>query len=144
MSNHSFHEIYLHINWHVEYDRPVITSSLEPLVHGIIRQLCVEYPGIYFHGIGGTETHAHVAISIEPTVCISEMIGRIKGRSSHDINAQSGRKVIDWQRGFGVVSFSKKDLPWVLLYIANQKEHHAKGTISPKLEWSPDEEAGGR
>ena len=36
-------------------------------------------------------------------------------------------KVLEWQRGYGVVSFGKKHLDWVQNYIANQKEHHAAG-----------------
>jgi hypothetical protein len=43
-------------------------------------------------------------------------------------------KRLEWQRGFGVVSFGKKQLPWVLRYIANQKQHHAVGKIEARLE----------
>jgi hypothetical protein len=43
-------------------------------------------------------------------------------------------KRLEWQRGFGVVSFGKKQLPWVLQYIARQKEHHAAGRLQPRLE----------
>jgi hypothetical protein len=32
------------------------------------------------------------------------------------------------------VSFGKKQLPWVLKYIANQKEHHASGRTEARLE----------
>jgi hypothetical protein len=38
---------------------------------------------------------------------------------------------LNWH--IGVVSFRKKQLPWVLRYIANQKEHHA-GRIQWRLE----------
>jgi hypothetical protein len=44
------------------------------------------------------------------------------------------RKLLDWQTGYGVVSFGTKDLPWVVSYVRNQKEHHAKGTIVGRLE----------
>jgi hypothetical protein len=43
-------------------------------------------------------------------------------------------KRLQWQRGFGVVSFGKKQLPWVRAYIRNQKEHHASGSIQDRLE----------
>jgi len=33
-----------------------------------------------------------------------------------------------------VVSFGKKQLDWVLNYIARQKEHHAKGSTHQRLE----------
>jgi len=38
------------------------------------------------------------------------------------------------QRGFGVVSFGRKNLPFVAQYIAKQKEHHAAGIAYERLE----------
>jgi hypothetical protein len=75
-----------------------------------------------------------MAINIEPHVSISDLVGDLKGSSSHEINKQFRMKRLHWQRGFGVVSFGKKQLPWVLRYIANQKEHHASGRTESRLE----------
>ena len=36
MSSHVYHEIYLHLNWHVKDDKPSLTKELEPVVHQII------------------------------------------------------------------------------------------------------------
>ena len=134
MASHVFHEIYLHINWHVKDDRPTLTPKIEPLVHQLLKECCRRIKGVYFHGIGGTETHVHLAVNIEPFATISQLIKDLKGGSSHDLNTQLGRKELYWQRGYGVVSFGKKNLEWVLRYIADQKEHHAKGRLQERLE----------
>jgi putative transposase len=134
MSSHVFHEIYLHFNWHTKNDDPLITPTLEPLVHQHITNRCNHTKGVFFHGIGGTETHIHLAVNIEPSVCISDLVGELKGASSHDLNKLKRYKALEWQRGFGVVSFGKRQLSWVLDYIARQKEHHAKGTTYRRLE----------
>ena len=134
MASHVFHEIYLHINWHVKDDRPTLTPEIEPLVHQLIKDRCRRIKGVYFHGIGGTETHVHLAVNVEPFVTISELIKDLKGGSSHDLHTQPGRKELYWQRGYGVVSFGKKNLEWVLRYIGDQKEHHAKGRVQDRLE----------
>jgi len=42
--------------------------------------------------------------------------------------------VLDWQTGYGVVSFGTKDLEWVVNYIRNQKEHHEKRATVERLE----------
>jgi REP element-mobilizing transposase RayT len=139
MSSHVFHEIYLHINWHTLGSRPMITPSLEALIFDFIRQRCFFTPGVYFLGIGGNAYHDHLAISIEPDVLISKLIGDLKGSCSREINATTGAKVLDWQRGYAVVSFAKSDLPWVLEYVKNQKQHHANNILSPKLELTSDE-----
>ena len=97
--------------------------------------------GVIFHEIGGTETHVHVAVSIPPTVVIAEWIGKLKGASSHYVNHELvNRKVLDWQTGYGVVSFGTKDLEWVVKYVRNPKEHHAQGTTVERLEKIADAE----
>lgn len=139
MSSHVFHEIYLHFNWHTAGSRPMITPSLEPMVFDFIRQRDFDTKGVYFLGIGGNEYHDHLVVSIEPDVLISKFIGDLKGACSHEINARMGAKVLDWQRGYGVVSFARKDLKWALDYVANPKQHHANNTLSPRLELTADE-----
>ena len=36
MSAHVFHEIYLHLNWHVKDDQRILTPDVEPLAHRFI------------------------------------------------------------------------------------------------------------
>ena len=139
MTSHVFHEIYLHFNWHTKNDAPLITPRLEPVIHSYIRDRIVQTDGVFFHRIGGTETHIHLVINVTPALLLSEFIGQLKGACSHDINAMEGAKVLDWQRGYGVVSFAKSQLAWVLRYVDLQKDHHAHGTLSPRLELSADE-----
>jgi putative transposase len=134
MSGHVFHEVFLHLNWHTKESRPLLTQPLDEEVHEFLRERCRKAGGVFVHGIGGIETHVHLAINIEPHVCISDLVGDLKGACSFDINKRKGIKRLEWQRGFGVVSFGKKQLPWVLAYIANQKEHHANEKTQARLE----------
>ena len=134
MSSHVYHEIYLHLNWHVKDDQALLTPELESIVHQIMTDRIHRTNGVWLHGINGTETHIHLAINIEPQVCISELVKELKGGSSFDTNQKQGRKSLEWQRGYGVVSFGMNNLPWVLEYIANQKQHHAKGKAIERLE----------
>ena len=134
MASHVFHEIYLHLTWHTKDDEPLLTPNLEPLVYEVLTGRCHQTRGVYLHGINGTATHVHLAINIEPHVSVSELIGELKGFSSHEINKQQRMKRLEWQRGFGVVSFGKKNLNWVQDYIARQKEHHATGRLQERLE----------
>lgn len=134
MSSHVFHEIYIHLNWHVKLSRPALTPEVEPVVYNLLQQKMRKVGGANLHGIGGTETHVHLAISIEPHIAISEVVRELKGYSAHELNQQKRMKYLEWQRGFGVVSFGRKQLPWVLEYLANQKEHHGSGSVVARLE----------
>jgi putative transposase len=135
MARNYYSEINLHFVWHVKYGRPVLTPDVESLVHRALRRKIVDWPGAFVHEIGGTETHVHLAVTIAPTIMPSEMIGQLKGFCSHEVNQMLGAgKGIEWQTGYGVVSFGTRDLPWVKAYIRNQKEHHAAGQAQERLE----------
>src|SRR5438874_13559230 len=99
MSSHIFHEIYLHLNWHAKESQPLITPTLEPAIYDFIKDRCRKANGVFVHAIGGTPTHVHIAINIEPHVTISDLIGDLKGSCSHEINKQFRMKRLQWQRG---------------------------------------------
>jgi putative transposase len=134
MARNFYSEINLHIVWHTKTSAPLLTPTVEPIVHHALRGRCINTPGVYLHEIGGIETHVHLCVSIIPTILISDWIGQLKGSSSHEVNQKSGHKVLDWQTGYGVVSFGTKDLDWVKQYVRQQKQHHAAGTIHDRLE----------
>lgn len=52
--------------------------------------------------------HCHLLATIPPKISISDFVGKIKGYSSYEINKIRGEKCIQWQRGFGILSLSKK------------------------------------
>lgn len=146
LSGHTFHDIHLHVNWHCLDDRPLLEpETVEPMCHTAIRAYCEKTRGATFLGVGGTETHVHLALSIEPSIAAADLIGKIKGASAHEVNRRLRRKALEWQRGYGVVSFGRKNLPAVLDYIANQKERHSKGKdLNEVLEnWGARESGAG-
>ena len=136
VSQSYYSEINLHITWHCKDSSPMLTAQVEPVTHRIIKERLVHMPRVFVHEIGGTETHVHIAVTVPPTLTISEFIGQTKGASSHDVNEQFAlrAKVLQWQAGYGVVSFGTRDLDWVKQYIRNQREHHASGRAVDRLE----------
>jgi putative transposase len=143
MSRNYYSEINLHLVWHTKNSRPLLTPEIEALAHRFLKKRIIDTLGAFVHEIGGTETHVHIAVSIPPTLTISEFIGQLKGGSSHDVNQAAGRKqkVLEWQAGYGVVSFGTGDLPWVIEYIRNQREHHKRGTVHDRLERITEDES---
>jgi len=134
MARNYYAEINLHVTWHTKESAPLLVPKVEAVVHHYLRGRCINTPGVFIHEIGGIETHVHLAISIVPTITISEFIGQLKGSSSHEANQKMGHKVLDWQTGYGVVSFGTRDLDWVKEYIRNQRQRHASGQIVDRLE----------
>jgi putative transposase len=136
MSRNYYSEINLHLTWHTKQSAPLLTARVEPVVHRLMHERIVGTEGVFVHEIGGTENHVHVAVSIAPTILIADFVGQLKGATSHEANRILGSrgKVLQWQTGYGVVSFGTKDLGWVTEYIRNQREHHARGSIFDRLE----------
>ena len=134
MSRNYYSEISLHVTWHTKESSPLLVPKLEAIVHHYLRGRCINTPGVFIHEIGGIEDHVHLCLTIPPTLLISEFIGRLKGSSSHEANQKLGQKALEWQAGYGVVSFGTRDLPWVRAYVRDQRERHARGNVEDRLE----------
>jgi REP element-mobilizing transposase RayT len=134
VSRNYYAEINLHLTWHTKESSSLLVPDVEKVVHHYLRGRCMNTPGVYIHEIGGIETNVHLAVSIAPTVLISELVGQLKGASAHEANQKRGRRVLEWQTGYGVVSFGTKDLPWVVEYIRTQRERHGRADVVDRLE----------
>lgn len=118
----------------------MINERIENRLHHFLTHKIIETPVARFHAIDGTETHIHIAASLQPNILVSDWIGKLKGSSSYYINHEVQPKALEWQRGYGIVTFGTKDLQWVIDYINNQKEHHKRGTTNDRLEKHSDED----
>lgn len=77
--------------------------------------------------INGMSDHIHVLFGMRPTQSLSELMKQVKQDSSKWINNKGvlpGK--FSWQAGYGAFSYSKSQLPTIIRYIQNQKDHHKK------------------
>src|SRR5262245_49868433 len=96
MSKNYYSEIHLHLTWHTILSRPLLTETVEPLAWAALREKATELGDVIIHEIGGTPTHVHLAVSIEPTVLISELFG--SRRESASGTETKGSSVANWVR----------------------------------------------
>ena len=135
MPNNVYSEINLHLAWHTKGRTPLIHDAVEHHLYEFLEQRVKQTPGAIFHAVGGTDDHVHLAVSIPPTLQVSDWVGQLKGASAHYLNQRIvNRNRFAWQAGYGVVSFGSNDLPWVTDYIRNQRVHHAAGKTHDRLE----------
>lgn len=129
-----YSKLYYHFIWGTKHRLPLIEPAIEPEIYRAIAAKVKEFGGFVF-GIGGMEDHVHLAASVPPKIAPAKFIGDVKGNSSHYVN-----HVIKpdfefyWQDEYGVLSFGEKNLPAVVRYIHNQKQHHAEGTLIAAME----------
>jgi len=127
-------KLYYHFIWSTKGRLPLIEPSIEPDLYRAIAAKIKEMDG-FVHAIGGTIEHVHVAVSIPPKLAPAKFIGDVKGNSSHFVNhvVKPGYDFY-WQDEYGVLSFGEKNLPAIVRYIQNQKQHHVKGTLIEAME----------
>lgn len=126
--------MFFHLIWRTKNSMPLLNAKVEPLTHKYLIHRALETSGVLVHQVGGIEDHVHMAVSLPPTVAPATWIGDLKGACSHEINRVCGPGTLAWQTGYGIVTFGKGDLPWVVEYIRNQREHHQRGTVVARLE----------
>ncbi len=74
--------------------------------------------------------HCTCLLVFRPTQSMADLMQDVKAGSSQWINANKFcRGRFEWQSGYGAFSHSKSQLPDVVRYIENQKEHHRKQTF---------------
>ncbi|MCC5915091.1 MAG: IS200/IS605 family transposase [Balneolaceae bacterium] len=77
--------------------------------------------------INGMPDHVHMLIGLRPYQSLSELMKYVKQDSSKWLNQNVlYNSKFTWQDGFGAFSYSKSQVPGVIKYIQNQKEHHKK------------------
>ena len=130
----TFHSLHYHWVCSTKVRRPFIRTDWRPRFHEYLAGTIRGLEGVPLK-VGGVEDHAHLAVSIPPKIAPAKFIGDVKGNSSHFVN-----HVIKpdfefyWQDEYGVLSFGEKNLPTVVRYIHNQKQHHAEGTLIAAME----------
>lgn len=134
-----FYVCYYHIIWATKYRMPVITPAIEKVIIEAIH-LKSQQLKCPIHAVNTVEDHIHVAATIPPSQSIWEWARDVKGLAAYTVNHEfpNLEEIFKWQRGYSVLTFGEKTLPFVVKYIEKQNEHHQSGTIEPYLEYLED------
>lgn len=125
----TYHQIYLQTVFAVKYRKAAIDKSWKPILQGVIGNLINECDCKTII-VNGVEDHIHCLIGLKPVVSVSGLLKDVKAKSSKYINDHGLTKQrFEWQRGYGVFSYSRKDVDNVFKYIQHQEEHHQVKTF---------------
>jgi putative transposase len=76
-----------HIVWSTKYRFKVLTGDLRLRIREIIRQVCAENGVEIIKGVLSSD-HIHMFVSVPPKLAISDLVRKMKGRSSHNIQRE--------------------------------------------------------
>ena len=110
------------------------TKHRTPLVTTDIQAGLYEYMGGIIRGeggvlleIGGMADHVHLLAKFKPAKSVSEMLNRIKAKSSGWMNSERlPRGGFSWREGYAAFTVSESQVPGVRQYIQTQDEHHSR------------------
>jgi len=129
-------QLFYHVIWTTKQRRPLITSSVEPIIHGFLRRKAVDLGATVF-ALNGMADHVHLVVAIPPKISVSKFVGQVKAVASTKFNKLSSNELpFFWQKEYGVFSFDRKRLPNYVAYVRRQKEHHVQGTTIAILEYA--------
>lgn len=119
-----------HIVWITKYRYKVLDGAVRERVRDIIRQVCRELGVTIVKGVLARD-HVHMMVSIPPRLSVSDVVRRMKGRSSHKVQREFpalkkrywGRHF--WARGYFCTTSGNVTDDIILQYI---EEHSDKPT----------------
>jgi putative transposase len=130
----SYWRLFYHFTWGTRQREAMISADFEADLHHVIAAKASTLGGIV-HAVGGTENHVHLAVSVPPSISLSDFIGQVKGNSSHFVNhLVKPDYSFAWQSEYGVVSFRGSQLDEVVKYVKNQHKHHQDHSLIISLE----------
>ena len=100
--------------------------------------------------VGGIADHAHIFLSLPPTIAIAKAIQLVKAGSSKWMHKQTASRRFlhpnkrntgacwgprfEWQEGYGAFTIGASQVPATIRYIENQARHHRKTSVSEEWE----------
>ena len=124
---------YTSLHYHIIFS----TKNREPWIMRDIEQRIWEFIGgiarthkMTALQVGGIEDHIHALVNAPPTIAPSQIAQFLKGESSKWIHEEfSMLRSFGWQDGYAAFTVSKSNIPKVIKYIQNQREHHRTKTF---------------
>jgi putative transposase len=124
---HSVYDLKYHIVWITKYRKPILRGEVGKRVRELLRQTCASLE-VYIVKGHVSKDHVHLLVSVPPNLAVSELVKRLKGRSSRLMLEEFGelRKVYWgrhlWARGYFVASSGNVTDEIIAEYIEKQAQ----------------------
>ncbi|MFN7266866.1 MAG: IS200/IS605 family transposase [Bacteroidota bacterium] len=122
---HSQSKIWIHLVFCTKYRTDLISPEVEIRLYEEIKHQFLNL-GCLVRNINGYTDHVHVLFMLNPQHSVREIVGRVKGASSHAISRNEQLSpYFSWSAGYYAKSVSESHLDVIDRYIDNQKKHHS-------------------
>jgi len=126
-TSHATYDLKYHLVWITKYRKKVLRGQIAIRLRELIRQTCATLE-VYIDSGHIAVDHVHLLVSVPPQVSVSDLMQRLKGRSSRkmleefgELNRQFwGRHL--WARGYFAASSGNVTDEIIKQYIESQGE----------------------
>lgn len=124
---HSIYDLKYHVVWVTKYRKPVLRGEVALRVRELIRQTCATMD-IYILSGHVSVDHVHLLLSVPPQIAVSQVVQRLKGRSSRRLLDEFGELKRQywgqhlWARGYFAVSTGNVTDEIIRQYIESHKD----------------------
>jgi len=103
--NHTVCNLSIHLVWVTKYRYPVLTGDLKVRCRDLLRQVCMTLDVRILKGVVSKD-HVHMHVDYPPTLCVSDLVKRLKGRSSRLLQREyPSLKKRYWGRHFWAIGY---------------------------------------
>jgi REP element-mobilizing transposase RayT len=122
----TYTKIHIQLVFAVKFRAALIAKEWSSELHKFITAIIQERNHKLLQ-INSMPDHIHILLGLRPKDSIASLTQLVKSESTKWINNTGKTKSkFNWQEGYGAFSYSPKDVPAVIDYIANQESHHKK------------------
>ena len=125
--SHTVYDIKYHIVWITKYRKAILRGEIGLRLRELIRQTCEAQEVYIVKGHISTD-HVHLLLSVPPNIAVSDLVQRLKGRSSRKMLEEFGELRRQfwgqhlWARGYFVASSGNVTDEVIAQYIEMQGE----------------------
>jgi putative transposase len=122
----TYSQLYIQCVFAVKYSGARIKKEWKQTLLGVIGNL-INQEGCKTLIVNGVEDHVHCFLGLTPSVSVSDLMKKIKAKSSKYINDHNLTCTrFEWQVGYGVFSYGHSQINDVHRYVSSQEQHHKK------------------
>ncbi len=113
-----------HLVWCPKYRRPVLVKPVDHRLKAMLQQKADELQ-MTIHRLEVMPDHVHLFVESDPTLCVAEIVNRLKGFTSHTLREEfpflRSRLPTLWSRSYYAGSVGSVSEAVVRKYIESQK-----------------------
>jgi putative transposase len=118
-TSHAVYDLKYHVVWITKYRKKVLRGQIALRLRELIRQTCSSLD-VYIESGHVAIDHVHLLVSVPPQLAVSDLMQRLKGRSSRRMLEEFGELRQQfwgqhlWARGY-ILSRRVKNLPLIVI-----------------------------